>query len=175
MPGTRKRPCRICRRWFYPEPRVGDRQRACSNPDCQTARRQKTQANWRAQNPGYAAAHRIDQRHHNPDPVPLRVPAPFHQLPWDLAKDEFGGKGADFIALICTLFKRSTKDQWPGYLIDPKQVLSNNPAPAEKTSPPRGHTETRGANAGVSSTGSPPGAPPGPPPGAIPATVGVVG
>ena len=47
MPRTRKRPCRICRRWFYPDPRAGDRQRACGNPDCQTARRQKTQANWR--------------------------------------------------------------------------------------------------------------------------------
>ena len=50
MPEARKRPCRICRRWFRPKPRVGDRQRACGKPDCQTARRQKTQENWRARN-----------------------------------------------------------------------------------------------------------------------------
>src|SRR5271170_3135066 len=175
MPGTRKRPCRICRRWFYPDPRAGDRQRSCSNPDCQAARRQKTQATWRTQNPGYAAAYRIDHRHLQPDPAPLRVPAPFTKLPWDLAKDQFGGKGADFIALACALLQRSAKDQSSIYPIDPKRVLSNNSTTPEKTSPPRGHTETRGADARVSSTGPPPGASPGPPPGAIPATVGVVG
>ena len=175
MPGTRKRPCRICRRWFYPDPRAGDRQRACSTPDCQTARRQKTQANWRAENPGYAAAYRIDQRHLQPNPDPPHVPAPFDKLPWDLAKDQFGDKGADFIALICTLFQQAAKDQSFGYPVDPKRVLSNNPAPPQKTSPPPAHTETRGANTRVSSTGPPPGASPGPPPGAIPAPVGVVG
>jgi hypothetical protein len=177
MPRTRKRPCRICRRWFYPDRRAGDRQRACSNPGCQTARRQKTQANWRAENPGYAAAYRIDQRHRDPteEPEPLRVPAPFHQLPWDLAKDQFGGKGADFIALACTLLQRTAKDQSSSYPIDPKLVLSNNPAAPQKTSPQPAHTETRGADARVSSTGPPPGASPGPPPGAVPATVGVAG
>jgi ParB/RepB/Spo0J family partition protein len=81
MSRTRKRPCRICRRWFYPDPRAGDRQRACSRPACQATRRQKTQANWRAENHGYAA-YRIDQRHRSPteEGGPLRVPAPFHEL-----------------------------------------------------------------------------------------------
>jgi hypothetical protein len=175
MPRTRKRPCRICRRWFYPDPRAGDRQRACGNPDCQAARRQKTQANWRAQNPSYAAAYRIDRRHNQAEPEPLRVPAPLDKLPWDLAKDQFGGKGADFIALTCALLQRTAKDQLSRHLIDSTKVLSNNPAAPQKTNPPPAHTVTRGANAGVSSTGLPPGAPPGPPPGAIPAAVSVVG
>jgi hypothetical protein len=177
MSRNRKCPCRICRRWFYPDPRAGDRQRACSNPNCQTARRRKSQANWRAENPGYAAAYRIDQRHRNPthEPEPLRVPAPFHQLPWDLAKDQFGGKGADFIALACALFQRAAKDQSSRYPTEEKWVLSNNPIPPKKTSPPRPHTETRGAATGVSSAGLSPGASPGPPPSAIPATAGVIG
>ena len=177
MPGTRKRPCRICRRWFYPDPRAGDRQRACSSTHCQAARRQKTQANWRAENLGYAAAYRIDQRHNEPDadPEPLPVPGPFRQLPWDLAKDQFGGKGADFIALICALVERTVKDQLSSYPVDPKRVPSNNPTAPPKTSPQGEHTETRGANTRVSSTGPPPGASPGPPPGAIPAPAGIVG
>src|ERR1035441_9224104 len=62
MPEARKRPCRICRRWFRPGPRAGDRQRACDAPECQAARRQKTQARWRKRNPGYAVAWRIDRR-----------------------------------------------------------------------------------------------------------------
>lgn len=176
MPRTRKRPCRICRLWFYPDPRAGERQRACSNRECQAVRRQKTQASWRAENPSYATAYRIDQRHNNtPDPEPLRIPAPLNQLPWDLAKDEFGGKGADFIALACALLTRTAKDQSFIYPIDPEGVLSNNPLTPQKTRSQSAHTETRGASTGVSSTGPPPGASPGPPPGAIPATVGVVG
>jgi hypothetical protein len=43
-------------------PASGKPQRACGNPDCQTTRRQKTQANWRNRNPGYSIAWRIDQR-----------------------------------------------------------------------------------------------------------------
>ena len=177
MSRSRKLPCRICRRWFYPDPRAGERQRSCSNQECQAVRRQKTQANWRAENPGYAAAYRIDQRHRNPtaEPEPLRVPMPFQQLPWDLAKDQFGGKGADFIALACTLLQRTAKDQSSGYPAEEKRVLSNNPIPSKKTSPTLPHTETRGAATGVSSTGLPPGASPGPPPITIPAPAGVVG
>src|SRR5215207_7904018 len=125
MPHTRKRPCRICRRWFYPDPRAGERQRACSNRECQAVRRQKTQASWRAENPSYAAAYRIDQRHNNtPDPEPLRIPMPFNQLPWELAKDQFGSKGADFIALVCGLHRRTAKDESAIYPIDPEGVLS---------------------------------------------------
>ena len=103
MPDAWKKPCRICQRWFYPDPRVGDRQRACAKAECQAVRRQKTQAGWRHQNPGYAAAYRIDERHRQSDPERLRVPAPLNKLPWDVAKDQFGGKGADFIGVTCTL------------------------------------------------------------------------
>src|SRR5271165_4893477 len=117
MPETRKRPCRICRRWFQPDPRVGDRQRACRQPDCQNARRQKTQASWRKQNPDYAIAWRIDQRRARADPPePLRLPAPLNQLPWNVAKDQFGLQGADFIAVMGALMVRSAKDQIRTYL-----------------------------------------------------------
>jgi hypothetical protein len=62
MPKAGKRPCTICRRWFRPNPRVGVRQHACGQPECQSARRQKTQASWRRRNPDYAIAYRIQQR-----------------------------------------------------------------------------------------------------------------
>ena len=111
MPEARKRPCRICRRWFRPNPRVGTRQRACGNLACQTARRQKTQASWRNRNPGYAIAWRIDQRAAaQPEaPEPLRMPPPLNQLPWDVAKDQFGPQGADFIGVMGALSSASRK------------------------------------------------------------------
>ena len=164
MPEARKKPCRICKRWFYPDPRVGKRQQACGKPDCQTARRQKTQSSWRARNPSYAATYRIDRRQ-GPPVEPLRVPAPLDQLPWDLAKDQFGPEGADFIGVMCLLLLHLTKDQSARYPIDPNRVTGNNPPAAQKTRSQPAHTGTRATSAGISSTGPPPGTPPRPPPG----------
>lgn len=108
----RKRPCSICGRWFYPDPRVGDRQQACSDPACQAGRRKKTQAKWRAANPDYAIGRRLTVRHANgatppqqaqqPPPTP-RMPPPLDRVPWDVAQDEFGTKGTDIIKEIVRL------------------------------------------------------------------------
>src|SRR5450755_2061099 len=114
MPDARKRPCSICRRWFRPDARVGDRQHACGKPECQTKRRRKTQASWRGRNPGYAIAYRIDQRSVSTQAAPevMRVPAPLNQLPWEFAKDQFGPQRADFIAVMAALLVRFAKDQF---------------------------------------------------------------
>lgn len=119
MPAPRKRPCSICRRWFRPDSRVGARQRACGKPDCQAARRKKTQARWRAKNPDYAAGYRLQRRNaQERAPEPLRVPAPLNRLPWDVAKDEIGSKATDFLGVMGTLLMRSAKDQIRLYLVD---------------------------------------------------------
>ena len=49
---ARKRPCTSCRQWFRHDPGVGERQRACDRPECQTARRRKTQASESTKNRG---------------------------------------------------------------------------------------------------------------------------
>ena len=182
MPEARKKPCRICRRWFRPDVRVGPRQRACSKADCQKSRRQKTQANWRADNPDYATAYRLDQRHH-PDtgvaPEPLRVPPPLDKLPWDLAKDQFGAKGADFIVVMGTLLLRSAKDQSKAQFVDSKSLSGTLPPTPEKTRSGPAHTEPRAtapdAATGVSPTRPPPGEPPGSSPGAPAPSAGLAG
>lgn len=166
MPDARKRPCRICRRWFKPDNRLGDRQHSCGKPDCQKARRKKTQASWRARNPSYATAYRIEKRNQDPAAEPLRTPPPLNQLPWDVAKDQFKGQGADFIAVMGTLLVKTAKDQFQAYLTDPKRLAGTLPAAPEKTSPEAGHTGARAHAVGVSSTGPPPGKSPRTSPGA---------
>src|SRR5712692_941385 len=156
MPEARKRPCVMCRRWFRPDPRIGNRQHACGKPECQAARRQKTQASWRRRNPGYAIAWRIDQREaqtHSPS-EPLRLPAPLNRLPWEFAKDQFGAQRADFLGVMGALMVRSAKDQFRAYLMDPTRLSGTLPLPPRKTSPGFGHTEPRAANdaTGVSPT-----------------------
>jgi hypothetical protein len=45
----------------------------------------------------------------------LRLPHPLRQLPWDIAQDQFGVKGADFIAVMGALLVRTTQDQFRRY------------------------------------------------------------
>jgi len=129
MPEARKRPCTICRRWFRPDLRIGGRQRACGRPECQASRRQKTQASWRRRNPDYATAYRMQQRAAQTDPVaePLRMPSPLDQLPWDLAKDQFGVQGADFIGVLGALLFRTAKDQFSAYIADSTRLSGTLP------------------------------------------------
>jgi hypothetical protein len=41
----------------------------------------------------------------------MRLPAPLSDLPWDMAQEEFGIKGADFVGVMGGLMLRSLKDQ----------------------------------------------------------------
>src|SRR5216684_7595554 len=178
MPEARKRPCSICRRWFRPDPRVGQRQHSCGKTECQASRRQKTQASWRRRNPGYAIAYRIDQRaaQTQPAPEPLRLPAPLNQLPWDLAKDQFGAQGADFIGVMGALMIRTAKDRFRAYLIDPTRLSGTLPPPSRKTSSDLGHSEAAGDDAtGVSPTRAALGTSARPPTATAAAADGVVG
>ena len=160
MPDAPKRPCCVCRRWFRPDPRVGLRQRACGQPDCQAVRRVQTQKTWRDRNPDYFIARRIQERgKQDQPPEPLRLPPPLSQLPWDIAQDEFGVKGADFIGIFGALLLRVAQDQFKPYPIEPTgpaDPLHPNPE-QDQIRPVRESVQVgmTGNEAGVSSTGPP--------------------
>ena len=120
MPEARKKPCRICRRWFRPDPRVGQRQRACGEPDCQTSPPPENPSQLASTatpaTPSPTASTSATGPTSAEEPEPLRVPPPLSQLPWDLAKDQFGGKGADFIGVMGTLILRAAKDQFQAHI-----------------------------------------------------------
>ena len=177
MPEARKKPCCICRHWFRPDPRVGARQRACGRGECRAVHRQKTQAGWRRRNPGYAIAYRIDQRAAQTEPpAVLRVPAPSNQLPWEIAKDQFGVQGADFIGALGALMVHTAKDEFRAYLIDPTRFPGTLPPSPRKTSPGLGHSEPAGDDAtGISPTRTALGTSARPPTAAAAAADGVVG
>jgi hypothetical protein len=128
----RKRPCCICRHWFRPDPRVGSRQRACRQPECQARRRQKNQAAWRKRNPDYFYARRMQVRGAKKRPEPLRLPPPLSRLPWDIAQDEMGVQAADFLGVMGTLILRVAQSQFRAYRTDSRAVPDTLPPPAEK-------------------------------------------
>ena len=118
-----KRPCCVCRRWFVPDRRVGRRQRACSASACQIGRRGRTQASWRRRNPDYFIAHRVQRRRLKAGEVqggvpPLVLPPPLSQLPWDLAQEEFGVAGTDFLGHLGRVLLGAAQDQRAVQVID---------------------------------------------------------
>jgi hypothetical protein len=112
MYSRKKRPCSICRRWFEPDARVGQRQHACSSPECQGERRRRKQAAWRQSRPDYFTARRILKRAEaERSPEPLRLKRPLSGLPWDIAQDEMGVAAADFLAILVGLLLRLMQSQ----------------------------------------------------------------
>jgi len=52
----KKRPCKICRKWFAPHPRLGDRQKTCGSKECQKKWHAKKCAQWNRQHRAYFQA-----------------------------------------------------------------------------------------------------------------------
>jgi hypothetical protein len=51
-------------------------------------------------------------------PAPLRMPAPLDRLPWDVAQDEFGVQGADFLGIFGKVLLGSAQDQRRAQVLD---------------------------------------------------------
>jgi hypothetical protein len=51
--GWKKRPCRICGRWFAPHPRLKDRQKTCADAHCKREWHRKQCAQWNKSNTDY--------------------------------------------------------------------------------------------------------------------------
>ncbi|NOR22935.1 MAG: hypothetical protein GQ542_00830 [Desulforhopalus sp.] len=47
---SKKRPCRICQKWFMPHPRVGDRQKTCGDHECMRKWHARKCAEWNRKN-----------------------------------------------------------------------------------------------------------------------------
>ena len=83
---ARSRPCRICRRWFQPDPRAGPRQRTCSRPQCQRERHRRSCASWHERNPDYDSETRLRLRLGAERPKTAELGL----LPWSAARDAVG-------------------------------------------------------------------------------------
>jgi hypothetical protein len=50
------------------------------------------------------------------------------RLPWDIAQDEFGGKGTDFIGILGTVLLRGAQSQFKAYLADSSGLSDTLPS-----------------------------------------------
>jgi len=49
----KKRPCRVCGKWYPPNPRLYDRQQTCGDPECQRKWHARKCAKWNRKNRAY--------------------------------------------------------------------------------------------------------------------------
>jgi hypothetical protein len=58
----KKRPCKICRRWFSPHPRLKERQKTCGDPHCQREWHRRQCARWNEENTDYFQANYLQKK-----------------------------------------------------------------------------------------------------------------
>ena len=58
----KKRPCRICRRWFLPNARLKDRQMTCGDPECKREWHRKKCQEWNRANRDYYRANYLQKK-----------------------------------------------------------------------------------------------------------------
>ena len=105
----RTRPCRICRHWFRPHPRAGDRQHVCSRPDCQRERHRRACQRWRQREAPAEHAHRLRQHLRldaEDEPATGRGP----RLSWDAVRDAVGLEHAVILEEIHRLLGDMVRD-----------------------------------------------------------------
>ncbi len=59
---TRKRPCKICRKWFMPDPRQSGRQKTCGDLACQKENHRRQCEQWNRKNPDYFKANYLSEK-----------------------------------------------------------------------------------------------------------------
>lgn len=58
----KKRPCRVCRCWFSPNPRLKDRQKTCGKKSCQKEWHRRKSAQWNKKNADYFRANYLQKK-----------------------------------------------------------------------------------------------------------------
>lgn len=59
---TRKRPCRICRHWFMPDPRLKGRQKTCGRSQCKREWHRKMCEKWNRENADYFRSNYLQKK-----------------------------------------------------------------------------------------------------------------
>jgi len=52
--------CEYCKRYFSPDKRIGNRQRACGRPECKRQRKLQAQKQWKQEHPEVVSQHYQD-------------------------------------------------------------------------------------------------------------------
>ena len=87
----RKRPCKICRKWFMPDVRQAGRQKTCS-AGCSKELHRRSCADWNSRNAAYFKSNYLDKKLQQDGRSPPDMPQPRInlKLPRDIIADKIG-------------------------------------------------------------------------------------
>ena len=141
-----KRPCGICRKWFTPHPRLGDRQKTCGQEECKRKWHAKKCDEWNKKNRSYFQAIYLSsklessktpsQSDNRPSPSstpdktgPIRPPSSRStpQLPGDVIQDVIGVQPLIIIEYVAQLLVRSFKEVIRAQPVDMQRKLDRLP------------------------------------------------
>lgn len=113
----RRRPCRICRKWFHPDPRIKERQHVCSALECQRERHRRSCQSWHRRNPDCSGkSDRIrDRIKHKPKTSAAQSLAEFDPLAnidWSVVEAEIGLQAAVVVEETGRIVISSLRDEW---------------------------------------------------------------
>ena len=114
---SRKRPCRVCGKWFCPDPRLGERQKTCGAAECQRQRHAAKCAEWNRKNRSSFRESYLKSRiertagEHPPSPEnpALRGPSPL-DLPRRVVEEVMGAQQSVIIEYIVRLLLRGIEE-----------------------------------------------------------------
>jgi len=156
---SKKRPCRICQKWFMPNPRVGDRQKTCADPECMRKWHAGKCAEWNRKNRTYVQENYLSDRlamggsekeggkgtsaaaTASKSHIFASSSASFPQLPRSLIKEVIGAQQLVIIEYITRQLYRSVQE------VIKKQRLENTGDPSQLPSRchPRGDSVSQGS------------------------------
>lgn len=93
--------CRVCKRYFLPNRRAGDRQKTCGDPACQCERHAAACKAWRMHNQDYHRKEGIRKKLFKNQPTNFRGLTNLHaRINWDWVRDAFGVELAELLEEI---------------------------------------------------------------------------
>jgi hypothetical protein len=107
----RKRPCRICGRWFTPHPRLKDRQRTCGDTLCKREWHRKQCARWNKRNAHYFKANYLQKKFDAAQPCKSRFKS---GLPLPYVQEVIGTQQLIIIEYLTQLVLRRFQDLFRG-------------------------------------------------------------
>lgn len=142
----KKHPCRICRKWFLPNPRLGARQKTCGATECQQQWHARKCAEWNRKNRSYFTEVYISRRLEstavafagmppslfptsgNGISSPRRSFSP--HFPQAVVQEVIGVQQLVIIEYIMRLLRRSLQEEMRAHLGDIHEELRRLPRPA---------------------------------------------
>jgi len=107
-----KKPCRVCRRWYRPDPRVGERQKTCGSPQCQREWNRRLSQARRAREPYLEREDRLRDRLQRVEGVEVGG-LPQRALNQEAARQAIGTEALVVIDEHCRVVLERVRHEYP--------------------------------------------------------------